>query len=757
MQFQLRGLKVKLGRLQMVVTTGILCAIVAGTIIASTALTHASNGWTSFTDPLYGFSLQYPSNWTLIREGNGSNITLYDPVTTATISPIVTTQNATPATILQQPLPATAKKQTIQSVAGHQAIDYILPYSIPKLASARSTYGTQSRVVIVPVANIANSSNTSIYTFLLTQWTNGTGGINTSGQADLTTFASIVQTFSLPTQPLRSNSTLVNSTTNCGLARICWADNNWSFTNYTDTAANAYSIYCDDNGYNVAYSTNPQCINGGNTRQAAVPTSNAYFQPNFECAEFLSRALAQNGFLPGLNSGGVGGTSPASASSTYGNYKGYDLINVGTSSVKGLSQYLLNNNIAINVGTNKAQAQAGDIIFFRDSTGNYYHAGIITAVANGIILFDAHNIAQYHGELFNTSGFDIYHFTTEHSGPAVASNTDGRLEVLAHGSDGNVWHTAETAANGPWNGWSPLQATITTQDTPSIIASADGHLVAFARGSDSNIWYGTQDTSTDTWTWNPLQSGYSFQSDPAVAKNQDGRLEIVAVGISGNIWYNVQQTPNGAWAGWQPIQNGFVFQNNPTIAANADGRLEVFAHGSDGNIWHAYETAPNGSWSNWLRLSVGYVFAGGPAVGKNADGRLEVIVRGSDNRMWHAYQGQPNASFGGWSRLPGTLNGYQSDPIVGKNADGRLEIFALANDGDIWHSYQYSPNSSFGGWSILQSGYVFRDVPSIGYDKNGCMELFAVNSNGNIWHNVQHAPSSSWLGWNPLQNGYTFE
>src|ERR1043166_2398363 len=69
-------------------------------------------GWKTFHDPLYGFTLSYPDTWMLIPEQNGSHITLLNPATQTTMSPIVTTQAGTPTDVLQQNLGVKAKKSS---------------------------------------------------------------------------------------------------------------------------------------------------------------------------------------------------------------------------------------------------------------------------------------------------------------------------------------------------------------------------------------------------------------------------------------------------------------------------------------------------------------------------------------------------------------------------------------------------------------------------------------------------------------------
>src|SRR6266568_1567946 len=81
-------------------------------------------------------------------------------------------------------------------------------------------------------------------------------------------------------------------------------------------------------------------------------------QPNFQCAEFVARALAAEGLIPGL--------SPDSPQTDYSSYaarngKTYDLLWVGyVTPPDGLKQYLLDNGLATDIGNNPASAVPGD-------------------------------------------------------------------------------------------------------------------------------------------------------------------------------------------------------------------------------------------------------------------------------------------------------------------------------------------------------------------------------------------------------------
>ena len=127
--------------------------------------------------------------------------------------------------------------------------------------------------------------------------------------------------------------------------------------------------------------------------------------------------------------------------------------------------------------------------------------------------------------------------------PDVATNTDGRLEVFAVGSDDALWHIWQTAPNNGWSNWRSLGGQI---------------------------------------------------SEVRTGRNADGRLEIFAVGSDQAMWHIWQTAPDNGWSGWHSL-GGNVRQ--PDVATNADGRLEVFAVGSDDALWHTWQTAPDNGWA----------------------------------------------------------------------------------------------------------------------------------------------------------------
>jgi hypothetical protein len=132
-------------------------------------------------------------------------------------------------------------------------------------------------------------------------------------------------------------------------------------------------------------------------------------QPNYECAEFVARALAAGGLIPN-----IGAYAPQS---DYGNYvyagTKYDLLWVSSKQggPLGLGDCLLKMGW-INEGANGGAVKIGSYVACDGSNGAYSHV----ALGVGNQLLDAHNNARYH------VGSSYYTINAVYNPPAVMRN-----------------------------------------------------------------------------------------------------------------------------------------------------------------------------------------------------------------------------------------------------------------------------------------------------------------------------------------------
>ncbi|MFD7082220.1 amidase domain-containing protein [Streptomyces sp. NPDC059918] len=145
-------------------------------------------------------------------------------------------------------------------------------------------------------------------------------------------------------------------------AAVAYADSHWTWSSWDDS-----------------------------TPRAAAGTN----QLGFQCAEFVSRALAAAGLMPGLH-----GDSPQSDFYHYKARDGrvYNLLLI--SHVVGyhsLYDYLMDSGLGTNIGNRPDQARPGDVaVAYDDAGAGPVHTGIVVEGAHGggPALADAHNVAR---------------------------------------------------------------------------------------------------------------------------------------------------------------------------------------------------------------------------------------------------------------------------------------------------------------------------------------------------------------------------
>jgi len=174
-------------------------------------------------------------------------------------------------------------------------------------------------------------------------------------------------------------------------------------------AANAAVTYADSH-WNCANVSCTSTVSAGSA------------QPNFQCAEFVARALSTEGLIPGLNS--------SSAQSAYGSYKAsngktYDLLWVGwtttggyNTGINGLYQYLTQTGKASDIGNSPGGAVPGDVVIYHEGQG---HTALLVQTGSSPLV-DAHNNARYHvGYTEGYSSLTILHIGGSGSTPPAAS------------------------------------------------------------------------------------------------------------------------------------------------------------------------------------------------------------------------------------------------------------------------------------------------------------------------------------------------
>ncbi len=319
------------------------------------------------------------------------------------------------------------------SLSSYIAPTHTLPHDAATPQAAR-------RTITLAARNRAGTTN--VYTFLADLITDRSGHMSAEVVADDSTITTMFSTLRLPSPLAAVQATHVGPDIGGSCNSVCWADANWNYNKYDDSSA----LYCSDsnnNSYTGSYGSY-SCTDGNNRYgvQTSDTTSNSgnFYQPYFQCSEFVSRALSQNQDIPGLTNGGVNGSLPPSStvgSYSYGNfpftymgnsYSGdsiYYLTDTGTrsgsSGIAGLYEYLVDAGLGYSLGQSLSSARPGDIVFFYQGAvtpANREHVMIITSTQGSVssTQVDGHNVDAYHASLGSYTthlGYEVIHLRND--------------------------------------------------------------------------------------------------------------------------------------------------------------------------------------------------------------------------------------------------------------------------------------------------------------------------------------------------------
>lgn len=348
-------------------------------------------GWHTFGDPVYHFTISYPSSWTLAPGYDGSHITLFHTQTSTTFSPLVSVDTRTPTMVIAQTMAAEGgpSHSVAHTIDGWPVADLFTPYTAPTHTLPHDAADPQTARRTITLAARNRAGTTNVYTFLADMVTDSSGHMSAEVTADDSTISTILSTFRLPSPivaapvaQIGSNGIRPDIGGTCN--SVCWADANFNYNKYDDSSA----LYCSQSdSYTGSYGSY-SCGGGHNYYAVQAPggtsqSNPGYYQPYFQCSEFVSRALSQNQDIPGLANGGVNGSlppTPTVGSYSYGNfpftymggsYSGdsiYYLTDTGTrsgsSGIAGLYEYLTDSGLGYSLGQSLSSARPGDIVFF---------------------------------------------------------------------------------------------------------------------------------------------------------------------------------------------------------------------------------------------------------------------------------------------------------------------------------------------------------------------------------------------------------
>jgi hypothetical protein len=156
-------------------------------------------------------------------------------------------------------------------------------------------------------------------------------------------------------------------------------------------------------------------------------------------------------------------------------------------------------------------------------------------------------------------------------------------------------------ANGSWAGWSPLPGGLLFAGVPAIGMNQDGRLEVLARSTDGDLLHVWQQPQDPVQWGGPLRivEG-ALTSDPAVYNANGHRLEAFAADHNGGVSHSFQTSPAAGtgWTAWEPL-GGSASSAPATLLTPS--LAEIFVRARGGAIQYNRWTEAHG-WSGWKSL-----------------------------------------------------------------------------------------------------------------------------------------------------------
>lgn len=294
----------------------------------------------------------------------------------------------------------------------------------------------------------------------------------------------------------------------------------------------------------------------------------------------------------------------------------------------------------------------------------------------------------------------------------VSRNADGRLQIFARGMDNNIMTASQTAPNAGWSGWTSLgnpnagQTTANQVGTPAVAINSNGRMQVFVKNGAGGISARTQ-AAVNGATWSAWASlGGTGLQDPVVAATNRNLIEVFASTTAAVKRWR-QTTANGTVAADTAFTSGRP-AGPPAIGVNQDGRLEV-QYRTAGSTSAAPTTdleivvqnRPGGSWrSTRVRTGTnGGIGEPSPLTTglTTTDKRILAFTRNRSGGVSLVRQTAPNAGYGSSENLGGTFVDY---PVAATDRGNLVNVFAVGLDGNLWINRQTvaGPTATFAGW-----------------------------------------------------------
>lgn len=270
--------------------------------------------------------------------------------------------------------------------------------------------------------------------------------------------------------------------------------------------------------------------------------------------------------------------------------------------------------------------------------------------------------------------------------PALAEQADGRLQVVALETSGNLSvRTQQTKGQPTWGSWVSLGGPVAAP--PAAARQADGTLAVFAVDGAGALWALRQRAANSEYTaWLGLGVGGLTGSPVAVPVSTGVRLFVRdAAGIARTMVY-----AGGAVSGCTALGDAAI-TGAPAVVTYPGGRLRLFARAADGAILTMAQDGAGNFPATWS--PVGTFTAAGPpaALIDPISGKTHVVARGADGGIYGTRETvQGSGEWTDWAQWNAAGDNAATDPTVFSfsNSNGSTWAFVYRTIDNASRVYQ---------------------------------------------------------------------
>lgn len=215
--------------------------------------------------------------------------------------------------------------------------------------------------------------------------------------------------------------------------------------------------------------------------------------------------------------------------------------------------------------------------------------------------------------------------------PTIAELSDGRVQITAQHTDGDLKSITQTAKHSPsWGGWVDLGGSMASP--PKTAELPDGTVLHFAVDADGRLWSYAQTGSVPFWR-NLGDQDLTGSLD--VVAVRDG-LQVFGTTLGGSV-KTLQYYADGSLSAWTDL-GGLGLNGAPAVVVRPGYLSQVFVRDAGGAVVTKLQHG-SGAWpADWTPVGA-LTAAGSPAaIMDPVLGRIAVLARASDSEIYSVWE-----------------------------------------------------------------------------------------------------------------------